>query len=103
MDIFWTLGAGQNPVDLLKKYPKRYKLMHLKDMKEKLTFDGDGENPQQWYKLFSNMTSCGDGIADLESIIETAKNVGVKYFYVEQDMAKNPEIVLQKSIEYLSK
>ena len=49
------------------------------------------------------MTSCGDGIADLESIIETAKNVGVKYFYVEQDMAKNPEIVLQKSIEYLSK
>lgn len=103
MDIFWTLGAGQNPVDLLKKYPKRYKLMHLKDMKEKLTFDGDGENPQQWYKLFSNMTSCGDGIADLESIIETAKNVGVKYFYVEQDMAKNPEIVLQKSIEFLSK
>ena len=103
MDIFWTLGAGQNPVDLLKKYPKRYKLIHLKYMKEKLTFDGDGENPQQWYKLFSNMTSCGDGIADLESIIETAKNVGVKYFYVEQDMAKNPEIVLQKSIEYLSK
>ena len=103
MDIFWTLGAGQNPVQLLKKYPKRYKLMHLKDMKEKLTFDGDGENPQQWYKLFPNMTSCGDGIAELESIIETAKKVGVKYFYVEQDMAKNPEIVLKKSIDYLSK
>ena len=47
--------------------------MHLKDMKEKLTFDGDGENPQQWYKLFPNMTSCGNGIADLKSIIETAK------------------------------
>ncbi len=103
MDIFWTLGAGQNPVELLKKYPKRYKLMHLKDMKEKLTFDGDGENPEQWYKLFPNMTSCGDGIAELESIIETARNVGVKYFYVEQDMAKNPEIVLKKSIDYLSK
>ena len=72
-------------------------------MKEKLTFDGDGENPQQWYKLFPNMTSCGDGIAELESIIETAKKVGVKYFYVEQDMAKNPEIVLKKSIDYLSK
>ena len=103
MDIFWTLAAGQNPVELLNKYPNRYKLMHLKDMKEKQIFDGDGESPEQWYKLFPNMTSCGDGIADLESIINTAKKVGVKHFFVEQDMAKNPEIVLQKSYQYLSK
>ena len=34
MDIFWTLAAGQDPITLLNKYSNRYKLMHLKDMKE---------------------------------------------------------------------
>ncbi len=33
MDIFWIAHSGQDPVKLLEKYPKRFELMHLKDMK----------------------------------------------------------------------
>src|SRR5919199_1517739 len=32
MDILWTVFPGQDPVALLEKYPKRFKLMHLKDL-----------------------------------------------------------------------
>lgn len=102
MDIFWTLAAGQDPIRLLNKYSNRYKLMHLKDMKENILFNGDGESFEEWITLFPNMTSCGKGIADIKGIIKKAKDVGVKHFYVEQDMAQNPEIVLQESFDFLT-
>ena len=102
MDIFWTLAAGQDPIRLLNKYSNRYKLMHLKDMKENILFDGDGESFDQWITLFPNMTSCGKGIADIKGIINKAKDVGVKHFFVEQDMAQNPEIVLQESFDFIT-
>ncbi len=31
LDMFWATKAGQNPVDLFKKYPGRFQLFHLKD------------------------------------------------------------------------
>jgi sugar phosphate isomerase/epimerase len=31
MDVFWVKHPGQDPVALLKKYPGRFPLMHLKD------------------------------------------------------------------------
>ena len=102
MDIFWTLAARQDPIKLLNKYPKRYKLMHLKDMKENIFFDGDGESFKEWIKLFPNMTSCGKGIANIKGIINKAKEIGVKHFYVEQDMAQNPEIVLKESFDFIT-
>ena len=34
MDVLWTFFPGQNPVTLLEKYPKRFKLMHLKDLRK---------------------------------------------------------------------
>src|SRR5690606_21492465 len=33
MDVFWIKHPGQDPVALLKKYPNRFPLMHLKDRK----------------------------------------------------------------------
>src|SRR5207244_1089615 len=33
MDVFWVKHPGQDPVALLKKYPKRFLLLHLKDRK----------------------------------------------------------------------
>src|SRR5512133_836935 len=45
LDLFWTTKAGQNPVDLFKKYPGRFQLWHMKDMftNEPPKFTTDGE------------------------------------------------------------
>ncbi len=101
MDIYWTVAGRANPVDYLKAYPKRYHLMHVKDMKEQRSFSGDGDTPKEWIELFPYMTTVGDGIMNLKSIISQGQQAGVKHFYVEQDMVQNPEIALKKSIDYL--
>ena len=31
MDVYWVTQGGQDPVDYLKKYPKRFKVLHIKD------------------------------------------------------------------------
>jgi sugar phosphate isomerase/epimerase len=101
MDIFWTASGGADPVEYLTKYPNRYKMLHLKDMKEKKQFSGDGGNISQWMPLFGNMTTAGDGVLDLKGIVNKAKEIGVEHYFVEQDMVANPEIALQKSLDYL--
>ena len=101
MDIFWTTAGGADPIEYLKKYPNRYKMLHLKDMKEKKQFAGDGGNMGEWMPLFPLMASAGDGVLDLKRIIETAKKVGVEHYFVEQDMVANPSVALKRSQQYL--
>ena len=101
MDVFWTTAGRADPIEYLTKYPDRYHLMHVKDMKELRTFSGDGGDPGQWMELFPAMCSAGDGVIELDKIIPTAIKSGVKHFMVEQDMVREPHIALQRSADYL--
>lgn len=101
MDIFWTVAGGADPIDYLEAYPDRYHLMHLKDMKEDVRFSGDGGTPDQWMPLFPYMTNTGEGVLDLKGIIAAAEKAAVRHFFVEQDLVAEPDIALQKSIDYL--
>lgn len=102
MDIFWTTCGGADPIELLAKYPNRYKMLHIKDMNEKKQFAGDGGGMQDWMPMFPLMASAGDGVLDLKGIVKKAKEVGVEHFFVEQDMVANPQVALKRSSEYLS-
>lgn len=101
MDLYWMTAGGGDPVKYLQDNAGRYHLMHVKDMKEKVRFSGDGGNPSQWIELFPYMTTAGNGILDLEGILTAAKETGVKHFFVEQDMVAEPETALKNSISYL--
>ena len=102
MDLYWTTAGGGDPIALLEKYKGRYPLMHVKDMVKKVHFSGDGGDPKQWIELFPYMTTAGNGVLDLKSIITKAKENGTKHFIVEQDMVKEPEVALKKSFDYLA-
>jgi sugar phosphate isomerase/epimerase len=43
MDVFWVKHPGQDPIALLKKYPSRFLLLHLKDRAPRHT--GQPERP----------------------------------------------------------
>jgi sugar phosphate isomerase/epimerase len=101
MDLFWTVAGGVDPIAWLQKYPGRYKMMHVKNMKQKVKFSGDGGDSQQWIELFPQMSTADAGALDLKSILGAAKKSGVKHFFVEQDMVQQPEVALKKSIDYL--
>jgi len=102
MDLFWTTAGGADPIELLKANKGRYKLMHVKDMKKKVRFSGDGGNPKQWTELWGEMTTAGDGVLDLKNILSVAKENGLAHCVVEQDIVAHPEIALKKSFDYLA-
>ena len=90
-----------DPVDLLKSYPGRYHRMHVKVMKEKQQFSEDEGDSNQWIERFPYMTIAGDGVMNLRAIIEQAKKSGVTHFFVEQDVAANPDVALKRSFDYV--
>ncbi|MCO5725344.1 sugar phosphate isomerase/epimerase family protein [Robiginitalea marina] len=101
MDVFWTVAGKADPTTYLNDYAGRYKLMHLKDMKERKYFSGDGGDPGQWMELFPLMASAGKGVLDLQAIVKTALETGVDHFFVEQDLVANPREALGESQRYL--
>jgi len=95
MDIFWVAHAGQNPAQLLEKYPGRWALMHLKDMK-KGTETGlfTGSSP------VSNCVAMGTGQLDMPAILRAAGKVGVKWYLIEDESAVS-EQQIPVSLRYL--
>jgi sugar phosphate isomerase/epimerase len=100
MDLFWTTAGGADPIALLQANKGRYKLMHVKDMKKKVRFSGDGGSANQWTSLWGEMTTAGDGVLDLKNILSVAKENGLEHCVVEQDIVANPEIALKRSFDF---
>ena len=96
MDVFWAVRGGAKPVDLFAKYPDRFPLTHLKDMK-KGTAVGDptGHAPDD-----SNVP-LGDGLIDWAPIFRAANKSGTKYHFIE-DEAPQAEKQIPKTLQYLA-
>ncbi len=75
LDIYWAVFAGRNPLELFKKYPKRFKMWHIKDM-SKTNRDHN--------------TEIGNGIIDFKSIFKQATLAGTEHFYLEQETNYQP-------------
>jgi sugar phosphate isomerase/epimerase len=103
MDVFWTAAGGANPIQMFEKHPGRYHLVHIKDMKEKKVFSGDGSTPNQWIELFPYMATAGSGVLEVQNIVKKAVASGVKHIIVEQDMVAQPEIALKQSYDFVKK
>lgn len=94
MDVFWVVHPGQDPVALLKKYGRRIELLHLKDMQKGLKGDLTGHADVE-----TNVT-IGTGQIDFPAIVKAAKQVGVKYFFIEDESSRVMEQV-PRSAAYL--
>jgi sugar phosphate isomerase/epimerase len=77
MDMGNMLGAGGIAMDLLKKYPGRFELMHVKDEIKSTTGGGmDGYDS----------TILGQGVMPVKEIVKEArKNGGTSQFIIEQE------------------
>jgi sugar phosphate isomerase/epimerase len=96
MDLFWTIKAGQNPIEIFKKYPGRFQLLHFKDMFTK-------EAP--FVKVASHdFAPVGAGLINFREILAAKDIAGMKYFFVEQDSTKDrkPFDAIQTSITNLT-
>lgn len=94
MDILWVFHPGQDPAKLLNKYGKRFKLMHMKDLRKGVTGDFSGQTPVE------NDVALGTGQLDLPAILKAALKAGVEHYYIEDE---SPSVSSQvpQSITYL--
>jgi sugar phosphate isomerase/epimerase len=77
MDVGNMLGAGGIALDLLKKYPGRFELMHVKDEIKSATGGGmDGYDS----------TILGTGVMPVKDILKAARKIGgTSQFIIEQE------------------
>lgn len=80
MDVYWAMYGHAAPVDYFKKYPGRFKLLHIKDLRE------IGQS----------------GMVGFDAIFNNADTAGVEKFYVEiEEFTGDPEEGIRQSAEYL--
>ena len=95
LDTYHFALAGANPVHYLKKYPKRFSLVHLKDLaKSSPTGDLSGK------AVVEASVVLGTGMLDWPAILSAAKKAGVDLYYIEDENLAAPAQV-PRSVAYL--
>jgi sugar phosphate isomerase/epimerase len=85
MDLFWAVSGGADPITLLRRYPGRFKMFHVKD----------GVAP------YTDQTQAdvGKGSIHFKPIFADAK--GIQHYFVESDSAADPMTFAANSYQYL--
>lgn len=81
IDLYWVTKAGQDPVEMIKKYPGRFQLFHLKDMYE--------QTEPYFDVVKDDIAPVGAGLIDFKRVLEVQKTAGMKYYFVEDDNQGN--------------
>lgn len=97
LDVFWVAMAGNDPVQLIKRYRGRVPLLHLKDKAK-----GAERQTQEAMVPAAAFTEVGNGELDFAAILRAASEAGTKHYFVEQDQTPgDPLQSLRQSYTYL--
>ncbi len=69
LDLYWISKAGIDPLVYFEKYPKRFPLWHVKDMKAET----------------KDFAEIGNGTIDFKRIFDAKEKAGLQYWFLEQD------------------
>jgi sugar phosphate isomerase/epimerase len=86
MDLYWVVFGGADPLDFFNRYPKRFKLAHVKDSA------GPPDN---------KMVDVGQGKIDFRAIFAASDKAGFKHYFVEHDQPADPIATIRNSYNYL--
>ncbi|TQO35696.1 sugar phosphate isomerase/epimerase [Arenibacter algicola] len=94
MDVYWVHHGGEDPLKLLKRYPSKFILLHLKDMEKGTKKDNTGHADVETNVVL------GTGEVDIAGVVAEAKKLGIKYMFIEDECSRVVEQV-PKSLRYL--
>ena len=94
LDILWVHQFGQDPLVYLQKYPNRFKLMHVKDLKKGIPVGLDVKTSPE------NDVPLGTGQIAVKAILKQARKSAIKYYYLE-DENSNAKAQVPLSLAYL--
>ena len=95
MDVLWVFQPGQDPAKLLAKYPTRWVLMHLKDMRK-----GARRGVYTGQAPKTDDVPLGAGQVNWPEVLAAAHRVGVKHYFIE-DESPTAEAQVRESLTYL--
>lgn len=75
IDTCWAYCSGLDPVEYIRKYTGRCKLVHIKDVKSRES---------------AELTEAGSGVIDIKAVAAAAKEAGAEWLLVEQDTCSIP-------------
>ena len=90
--MFWITFGGGDPLAYFSRYPGRFPLVHVKDMKPKPRPDVPPEQV---------MTDVGKGGIDWRRIFAHARQAGIRHYFVEHDDPPDPLASIRASFAYL--
>jgi len=97
VDVFWLTVGGVDPVTFLKEHSGRVPLLHLKDKMADQKVQYNENVPKATFK------EVGNGNIDFPGILRTARDAGVKHYFVEQDQTPGDPIAsLKQSFTYIT-
>ena len=88
-DVCWLTRAGVDPASHIRRYAKRIRQVHLKDLRI----------PEER----ETMTALGDGCVDLAGCIAAAKETPCQWLIYEQDHSADHFADAVKSLAFLKK
>ena len=95
LDVFWMIYGGADPLEYLKKYPGRFELMHLKELKPDVIGNNSGSAPDE------TSVSLGRGVTNWPLLLRIAAKSGVKKYYIE-DEAKDAVDQVPVTVTFLN-
>ena len=101
LDLCWITVGGQDPLRYFDRYPGRFPLVHVKDVKRVPPVTAGGA--QDFGSSMKDMTEVGSGIIDWKKIFAQSDKAGIKHYFVEHDNPKKPLDSIKKSYDYLAR
>jgi sugar phosphate isomerase/epimerase len=95
LDIYYVTLAGGDPLRWLRRYPGRFPLMHVKDMRR-----GTETGTRTGKTDPENSVALGTGVIAIPAIVREARAAGVEWFFIEDESAQALEH-LPRSLAYL--
>jgi sugar phosphate isomerase/epimerase len=87
LDIHWAYAGGGDAIDLITRFPRRIRMVHVKDSSGAPDFKqadvGKGTYP--WAKVFA-----------------AADRAGIEHYFIEHDSPADPMIFAKTSFDYLA-
>jgi len=98
MDLCWITAAGADPLQYFRRYPGRFRLVHVKGLSKQPPPDAPIPG------VLPLITDVGhDDVIDWKGIFAHSKEAGIEHYFVEHDVPKEPFESLKASYDYVSK
>jgi sugar phosphate isomerase/epimerase len=96
LDCGWVTDGGADPVAILKRFPTRISMLHVKDFKKTENAASVLDPPPA--------SVLGESTADYHRIFAAALKTNVKHYFVEQEEFDHPPMLALKiDEEYMRK